>query len=157
MELSGNLPSQSDKQTLWDTLMSTEAWKESIPDAEKYEQIGENLYEMAVKADIGPIKGTQTIKIQFNELVPPDSLQFDLQHSLVKTAKGTFLLEDPKNPNPDGDAWVVGDEVKTMLVYKLEADAGNPIFNAILESMKGKIKEGFEELLGQVVAKAQTA
>jgi len=40
------------------------------------------------------------------------------------------------------------------LVYKINADMGNPIFNAVLDGFKGKIKEGFEELLGRVEQKA---
>src|SRR5690349_1475933 len=95
MELTGSVPSQASRQQVWDALMNAEYWKEAIPDTEKYELVGENLYEMVVKVDIGPIKGNQTVNVQFSDLEPPNSCNFELQNSLVKTAKGTFTLKDP--------------------------------------------------------------
>ncbi|HEX2912404.1 MAG TPA: SRPBCC domain-containing protein [Chloroflexia bacterium] len=155
MELTGSVASQAEKERLWDAIFNASYWKEAIPDAEKYEKIGDNLYEMAVKVDIGPIKGNQTVKVQFSELQPPDSCDFEVQNQLVKTAKGSFTLKDAAeavavdadDPLPEG--------TKTVLDYRLEADAGNPFFNAMLEGFKGKIKDGFEELLGRVEEKAR--
>lgn len=155
MELTGNVPSQAEKAQLWEALFNTEVWKESIP-ADKYELVGDNLYEMSVEADIGPIKGTQTVKIQFSDLQPPESCNFDVQHQLVKSAQGTLELLDPASVTTEegAEAPEIPEGTKTVLVYKIKADMGNPIFNAVLDGFKGKIKEGFEELLGRVEQKA---
>jgi carbon monoxide dehydrogenase subunit G len=153
MELTGNVPSQNTKEQLWAAIFNTEAWKQGI-EAERYEQVGEGLYEMEVNADIGPIKGKQTAKIQFTDMHEPDSCDFKIEHSLVKSASGNFELKDPTEVTPDGENAVWPTETRTVLVYKLNADMGNPIFNAVLDGFKGKIKEGFEELLGRVEANA---
>lgn len=154
MELTGSVPSQASRQQVWDALMNADYWKEAIPDTEKYELVGENLYEMVVKVDIGPIKGNQTVNVQFSDLEPPNSCNFELQNSLVKTAKGTFTLKDPSEfSSEDGETPPPADTV-TLLSYRLELDAGNPFFNAVIEGFKGKIKEGLEELLGRLEAKA---
>jgi carbon monoxide dehydrogenase subunit G len=154
MELTGSVPSQAGRQQVWDALMNADYWKEAIPDAEKFELVGDNLYEMVVKVDIGPIKGHQTVNIQFSDLEPPNSCNFELQNSMIKSAKGLLTLKDPaafssedgETPPPEGTV--------TLLAYRLEVDAGNPLFNAVLESFKGKIKEGLEEMLGRLEAKA---
>ncbi len=161
MEVTGSLASQVERQQLWNALMNAEYWKGAIPDAEKYEQIGPDLYEMTVKVDIGPIKGNQTVKIQFSEIEAPNSCNFDLQNSLIKTARGCFDLKDPGEiSSTEGEAKdnaVVAppEGTKTVLYYKLEADAGNPFFNAMLDGFKGKVKDGFEELLGRLETRAQ--
>src|SRR5689334_14914248 len=103
MELSGNVACQSNREQLWAGLFNTEVWKASIPDAERYESVGDNLYEMDVKADIGPIKGKQTLKIQFSELQPPNSCNFELTHQLVKSAKGFFELKDPSEVKDENE------------------------------------------------------
>ena len=154
MELTGSVPSQADRQQVWDALMNAEYWKEAIPDTEKYELVGENLYEMIVKVDIGPIKGNQTVNVQFSDLVPPNSCNFELQNSLVKTAKGTFTLKDPAEFSSEDGETPPPEDTLTLLAYRLEVDAGNPFFNAVIEGFKGKIKEGLEELLGRLEAKA---
>jgi hypothetical protein len=152
MELYDNIPCQIEKEELWAGLFNVDIWKASIPDAETYELIGENLYEMNVYADLGPIKGMQTVKIQFTDLEPPEACNFELQHELVKSALGSFELRDPGVIEleeletfldlPEG--------TRTLLAYTLEADTGNPLFNAILETFKEKIREGFGEILTRV-------
>jgi len=155
MELTGSVPSQSGRQQVWDALMSADNWKEAVPDAEKFELVGDNLYEMVVKVDIGPIKGNQTVNIQFSDLQLPNSCNFELQNSLVKTTKGSFTLKDPADfSSEDGETPPLAGTV-TLLAYRLEVDAGNPFFNAVIDGYKGRIKEGLEELLGRLVAKAQ--
>lgn len=157
MELTSSLPCQTERGRLWAALFNTEVWKESVPDAEKYELIGDNLYEMLINADLGPIKGAQTIKIQFSELQPPASCNFELQHSLVKTAKGNFELKNMSDvplEAEDGQMLVVPAGTQTILNYTLNADTGNPLFNVVLDGFKDKIKQGFEELLTQLDTKA---
>ncbi len=156
MEVTGSVYSQASRQAIWDALMSPQIWKEAIPEAEKYELVGENLYETEVKVDIGPIKGNQTVQIQFSELQPPDKCNFELINSLVKSAKGSVELKSPTGFVPEEGATPPTETTVTVLQYMIDLDAGNPFFNAMLEGFKGKIKEGFEELLGHIVAKAQT-
>ena len=158
MELTGSLASQAERQQLWDALINVQNWKDAIPDAQKLEQVSDDLYEMEVKVDIGPIKGNQTLKIRFLDQQPPNKLDFELQNSMVKEVKGNFELKNPDetvegievpSPLPDG--------TRTVLYYRLNVDAGNPFFNAMLEGYKGRVKDGFDELLGRLEQKARSA
>ncbi|NWJ96132.1 MAG: hypothetical protein HXX20_10140 [Chloroflexi bacterium] len=152
MELNDNIPCRSEKEQLWASLFNAAIWKASIPDAEKYELIGENLYEMDVITDIGPIKGLQTVQIQFSDLQPPQTCSFEVLHGLVKTAKGSFELKDSGLLELEEMELFLGlpEGTRTLLFYTLEADTGNPLFNAMLETFKGKIKDGFGEILTRV-------
>jgi hypothetical protein len=155
MEVNGSVHSQAARQKLWDALMNTDVWKEAIPEAEKYELVGEDVYEMVVRVDIGPVKGSQTIKVQFLELQPPDSCDFELQHMLVKTVKGNFTIIEPhelvveegEEPPPEGTT--------TVLTYRIEADSGNSMLNAMIETLKDRIKGGFEEVLVRIETQAR--
>ncbi len=155
MELTGSVPSEADKEVFWAALLNAQYWKEAIPDAEKFEMVGENLYELVVNVDIGPIKGNQTVMLQFSDLQPPDSGNFELQNQLIKSAKGTLELKDPSEVVVEDGAAPLPASTVSVLEYKMELDAGNPFFNAMLEGFKGKIKEGFEELVGRLEARTR--
>ncbi len=141
MELAGSIPCKATKQKLWEALFNPEIWKESIPEAQRYALVGDNLYEMEVKAEMGPVKGNQLVKIHFTDLNPPTSCNFELQHQLVKSATGSFKIEEAANST-------------STLNYSLKADAGNPLFNAVLENFKEKVKNGLEEVFGRIAEKA---
>ncbi len=151
MELTGSIPSPNDKEQVWAALFNVEAWKASIEQMEKYEEVGENLYDMVVNVEIGPIKGTQEMQLEFSELEPPNSCNFEVKNKLIKSAKGRFQLTDAVAA--EGETLPEG--TKTLLKYTLDVDAGNPIFNAILKSAEDKLKEGVEWILGEVETKAQ--
>ncbi len=158
MELTACKPCLAERQKLWDTLTNIQDWKEAIPEAQRLTSTGENEYELEVKADVGPLKGNQVIKIRFTDMQAPTKLDFEIQHSMVKEVKGTFDLKLPgetlnglEAPNP------LPDHTITLLFYHLNADAGNPFINAILESLSAKVKDSFDELLGRLDNRAMQA
>jgi hypothetical protein len=147
MELSGTLPTQSSREKLWSVIFSPEAWKEALPDTESCEQTNENEFELEIPVELGFIKGHQSIKIIFSEIVEGISSSFSLENKLVKSATGTFEILNPDEVTPpeDDEGFPVG--TQAILAYTMEMDMGNPLFNAALEGFKGKIKEGLEEIL----------
>ena len=158
MEVTGHLPTKAEKQALYETLLNFENWKASVPEVIEYEKLSENLYEMTVKVELGPLKGDQKVKVEFTTLEPPDSANFEIQNPMIKSARGNFILQDLielEGQLPGGDDIPAG--TKTVIIHRLELDAGNPFFNTVLEGFKGQIKSGFEELLGQLSSKAETA
>lgn len=157
MEVTGNLASKAEKEKLWNALVNLDYWRDSIPDTVNFEKLADNEYQMTLKVDVGPIKGEQTIKIRLFDLHSPDSSSFEIENQLIKTAKGTFTLKDPAKAIEDDPAntpAAMPEGTKTFLLYNLDLDAGNSFFNAMLEGFKGKLKEGFEELLRGLEAKA---
>jgi hypothetical protein len=149
MQIEGKLPLECAKSTFWSALFDSEAWHTASEELERFDLVEENHYEIAVHTEIGPIKGTQIIKLTYSDLVPEQSCAFLLEHNLVKEAKGVFELKLPPEvePGEDEEPLEIPDTAKSVLIYYLEVDAGNPVFNAILETLKGKLKESFEEFL----------
>src|SRR4051794_33010460 len=94
MDINGNVATKAEKEKLYDTLLDFDNWKKAIPDLVKYEKVGDNSYEMTVKLNMGPVKGEQKLKIDFTSLERPDSANFAVQNSMIKSAKGNFVLQD---------------------------------------------------------------
>ncbi|MDB5080727.1 MAG: hypothetical protein JWP00_2651 [Chloroflexi bacterium] len=158
MEISGNVPTRAEKQILFDTLLDFDNWKKAVPDLVTYQQVGDNSYEMTIKVNLGPVKGDQKLRIDFTSLERPDSANFQVQNSMIKSAKGNFVLQDVSELDgqlPGGGA--IPQDIKTVILYSLQLDAGNPFFNSIIEGFKGQVKTGFEELLQQFGSAAEKA
>lgn len=157
MDISGNVATKAEKEKLYNTLLDFDNWKKAVPELVKYEKLGENSYKMTVKVNVGPIKGDQEIKIDFTSLERPDSANFAIQNSMIKSAKGNFVLQalsELDGKLPDGGD--IPEGVLSVILYSLQLDSGNPFFNSILEGFKGQVKSGFEELLGQFGSLAET-
>lgn len=157
MELSGTLPTQSNRENLWSAIFNPEAWKEALPGTERCEQTGENEFELEVPVELGFIKGHQIIKILFSEVVEHTSSNFSLENKMVKKAAGTFEIKNPDEVTPPEDSEGYPAGTQSILVYTLDMDMGNPLFNAAIEGFKGKIKEGLEEILQRLEDKAAQA
>lgn len=160
MEVTGNLAMKAEKEKLWNTLVDLEQWRGSMPEIIAFEKTADHEYQMTVKLDLGIIKGDQTLKIKLSDLESPTSCTFNVENELIKTAKGNFLLKDPAQAiqeDPANTPAEVPEGTKTFLIYKLDLDAGNPFYNTIMEGFKGKLKEGFEELLKSLDARALAA
>lgn len=158
MDISGNVATKAEKEKLYDTLLDFDSWKEVVPDLVSYEKVGDNSYDMTVKVNIGPIKGDQKLRLEFTSLERPDSANFAVQNSMIKSAKGNFVLQDLAELNnslPGGGE--IPEGIKSVILYSMQLDSGNPFFNTVLEGFKGQVKSGFEELLQQFGIKAEAA
>ena len=165
MKLNSRVYCRSEREALWTAIFNPEAWKASLPDATEYEEVEPNEYEMIVKVDFGPLKGNQTIKISFSELEPPHSCNLKVANKLLKSMTGSYQLElpgeavaedtesnteDDKSSDEAKEPEVIPEETRTIFRYHLNMDMGNPMFNAIIESFKGKVESGFAEILGRL-------
>jgi hypothetical protein len=158
MDVNGNVATKAEKEKLYDYLLNFDNWKKEVPDMVKYEKVGDNSYEMTVKVNMGPIKGDQKLRIDFTSLDRPNSANFAVQNSMIKSAKGNFVLQDLSELDgqlPGGGA--IPEGVKSVILYSMQLDSGNPFFNTILEGLKGQVKSGFEELLQRFGASAEAA
>jgi hypothetical protein len=158
MDISGKVVTKAEKEKLFDTLLDFDNWKSAVPDVVDYQKVGDNSYEMTVKVNLGPVKGDQKLKIDFTSLDRPNSANFQIQNSLIKSAKGNFVLQAVSELDgqlPGGGEIPAG--TKSVILYTLQLDAGNPFFNTVLEGFKGQVASGFEELLGQFGALAEAA
>lgn len=161
MELKGRVFCRSERENLWKAIFEPQAWETAIPDAESYEEVDDNEYEMTVKTDIGPIKGSQTVKLVFSDLDEPHSCKVTLENRLAKSVNALYWLDLPDaepaeeflgDDEADETATdeVMPEETRTVFRYRIEADLGNPMFNAILDGFKSRVNAGFAEILGRL-------
>ncbi len=165
MKLDSRVYCRSEREALWAAIFNPEAWKASLPDATEYEEVEPNEFEMTVKVDLGPLKGNQTLKIIFSELERPHSCNLKVESKLLKSMAGSYQLElpseavaedtesqaeDAQSSEEVKEPEVIPEETRTIFRYQLNLDMGNPMFNAIIESFKGKVESGFAEILGRL-------
>ena len=153
MELSGFLGFQSEREHLWNAIYDTNSWLEAIPAAERCEQIEDNVFEMVVNFDLPVLKGSQTVTIIFSEAAMHERNCFFLENGMIKSAFGSFHIQSPHEALPeDGEDYPAG--TNCVLGYRLELDTGNTLFNAALEGLKPKLKQGIEKILLRLEAPA---
>jgi carbon monoxide dehydrogenase subunit G len=149
MEINGYIPMRIDREEAWKSLFSAEAWKNAIQ-AEKFEQVGDALYDVAVMVDFAILKGLHDAQLMFNDIIHNYSSNFNVENKLVKTVEGTFELKHPDEVEPEEGTESHPEGTRTILNYRLNMDAGNPLFNAAFEGFKHKIQEAFEEILARL-------
>jgi carbon monoxide dehydrogenase subunit G len=71
MHLEGNHTFEAPLQAVWDTLLNPAIIAQCIPGKEKFEQVGPDLYEVAMRVKVGPITGSGTAQIRLSDQEPP--------------------------------------------------------------------------------------
>lgn len=159
MELKGSVFCRSEREKLWNAIFDPEAWQTAIPDAESYEEVDDDEYEMTVKTDFGPIKGNQTVTLTFTDKNEPHSCKVTLASKLAKEVYAVYWLDLPDDApaeefvgddEDDEKTEIMPENTQTIFRYHVHADLGNPMFNAILEGFKSKVSEGFAEIFGRL-------
>jgi carbon monoxide dehydrogenase subunit G len=158
MRLEGKLALECEKDFLWRALFDGEVWQTASEHLERFDLIEENNYELAVHVELGPVKGTQIVKLTYSDIVPTESCSFLLEHNLIKEAKGTFDFKLPHEvvtTENEEESFDIPQTALSVVLYGMDIDAGNPIFNAAIDTFKGKLKESFEEFLTALAAAAR--
>lgn len=106
------------QKAAWEALNDTAILQAAIPGCESITPSGENQYELAIMAAIGPVKARFKGKLQLEDLQPPTSytIRFEGQGGAAGHGKGhaTVRLE-PNGPN------------ETVLHYTAHATVGGKI------------------------------
>jgi carbon monoxide dehydrogenase subunit G len=106
------------KDKAWNALNDPEVLKVSIPGCDSIEKIGENEYEVALTAAVGPVKARFKGKMRLVDIVPPDSyaIQFEGQGGAAGHGKGSAKVR----------LEAAGDD-ETKLIYSASAQVGGKI------------------------------
>ncbi len=102
----------------WAALNDTTLLQAAIPGCESITVTGENQFDVAVTAAIGPVKAKFKGKLQLSDLVPPSSytMQFEGQGGAAGHGKGKANVRlEPVSAN------------ETMLHYDVQASVGGKI------------------------------
>ncbi|MCY1226877.1 Carbon monoxide dehydrogenase subunit G (CoxG) [compost metagenome] len=105
------------QQVAWEALNDTELLKQCIPGCESIEPDGDNAYQLALTAAVGPVKARFKGRMALEDIQAPDSytIRFDGQGGAAGFGKGSAQVR----LEPDGD--------ETVLTYTVNAHVGGKI------------------------------
>ena len=105
------------QQVAWAALNDTELLKQCIPGCESIEPDGDNAYQLALTAAVGPVKARFKGRMALLDIQAPDSytIQFDGQGGAAGFGKGSAKV----TLTPEGD--------ETVLAYVVQAQVGGKI------------------------------
>jgi uncharacterized protein len=155
MELKGERLLPSDRETAWKALNDIEVLKQCVPGCESITPTGENQYEVALTAAIGPVKSRFKGKMEVADLRVPEgyTLKFEGSGGAAGFARGeakvdlTQLSASETRLNYAANAQVGG---------KL-AQVGSRLIDAASGAMADKFFEAFAGQLARRAAPAAAA
>jgi carbon monoxide dehydrogenase subunit G len=105
------------QQVAWEALNDIELLKQCIPGCESIQPDGENAYQLALTAAVGPVKAHFKGRMALQDIQAPDryTIQFDGQGGAAGFGKGSARV----TLEPDGD--------ETVLTYAVNAQVGGKI------------------------------
>lgn len=105
------------QQVAWEALNDTDLLKQCIPGCESIVPDGENAYQLALTAAVGPVKARFKGRMALQDIQAPDSytIQFDGQGGAAGFGKGSAKV----TLTPEGD--------ETLLTYVVQAQVGGKI------------------------------
>ncbi len=149
MELKGERVLAADRDTAWKALNDVEILKLCVPGCESITPTGENQYDVAMTAAVGPVKSKFKGKMQVADIDAPHAytLKFDGSGGPAGFARGEAKVEL---------AAVSAQETKLLYVANAQvggklAQVGSRLIDAASGAMADKF---FEAFAGQLAARA---
>ncbi len=150
MELKNSRLLPVDRETAWKALNDPERLRAAIAGCESIVPTGENEYEAAMTAAIGPVKAKFKGRLRLSDVVPPESytLAFDGQGGPAGFGKGTARV----TLTPEGSG--------TRLDYTVQAQVGGKIAQVgqrLIDGAARKMADDFFERFGAALAQEAAA
>jgi hypothetical protein len=145
MELKNSRLLPVDRESAWQALNDPERLRAAIAGCESIVPTGENEYEAAMTAAIGPVKAKFKGRLRLSDVVPPESytLAFDGQGGPAGFGKGTARV----TLTPEGAG--------TRLDYTVQAQVGGKIAQVgqrLIDGAARKMADDFFERFGAALA-----
>jgi hypothetical protein len=136
MEMTGEQLIAASQDTTWQALNDLEVLKACIPGCESIVASGDNQFDVALTAKVGPVSAKFKGKLTLADLNPPDSynLSFEGQGGVAGFAKGSAQV----TLSPDGQG--------TRLAYAVKANVGGKlaqIGSRLIDGAAKKLAEQF--------------
>jgi carbon monoxide dehydrogenase subunit G len=137
MEMTGEQQIPVSQEKTWQALNDLEVLKASIPGCESIVQSGDNQYDVALTAKVGPVSAKFKGKMTLSELDPPNSytLAFEGQGGVAGFARGSAHVHlTPESDNA------------TKLAYEVKAAVGGKlaqIGSRLIDGAARKLAEQF--------------
>ena len=149
MELKGERVLAAGRDEAWKALNDVEVLKLCVPGCESITPTGENQYEIAMTAAIGPVKSRFKGKMELADIQPPNAytLKFDGSGGAAGFARGEAKVQ-----------LVEGSARETRLVYVANAQVGGKLAQVgsrLIDAASGAMADKFfEAFAGQLAARA---
>jgi carbon monoxide dehydrogenase subunit G len=148
MEMTGEQHIPVPQETVWRALNDLDVLKACIPGCETIVPAGENQFDVALTAKVGPVSAKFKGKLSLADLNPPHSysLSFEGQGGVAGFAKGGAQV----TLTPDG--------ADTRLGYAVKANVGGKlaqIGSRLIDGAARKLAEQFFVAFNKHVAAAQ--
>lgn len=147
MEVTGDYKFKATQDKVWDILMDKAALQKALPGCERFEEVGDNEYEVTMKIGVASIKGTYNGKISMADFQKPD-------HYVLKVegagGQGFLSGEGIFDLSQEGE----GDKLRTVVKYKGIANVGGTLagigarmLNPVAKMMAGNFFKAMEKQL----------
>ena len=148
MEMSGEQLVPAPQPAVWNALNDPQMLKACVPGCESIELIGENTYQVAMVARVGPVSAKFKGKLTLSDIKPPNSysIAFEGQGGPAGFAKGGAQVR----LSPDSD--------NTRLAYDVKASVGGKlaqIGSRLVDAAAKKIADDFFRNFNEKVSAAQ--
>ncbi|PLQ02263.1 CoxG family protein [Cupriavidus pauculus] len=140
------------QQVAWEALNDIALLKQCIPGCESIEPDGENAYQLALTAAVGPVKARFKGRMALQDIQAPDSytIQFDGQGGAAGFGKGSATV----TLTPEGDETLLTYAVKAQVGGKI-AQIGSRLVDAAARKMADAFFVRFTEAVGGSPADAE--
>ena len=150
MEMRGEQQLPVAQEKVWLALNDLEMLKASIPGCESIVPAGENQFDVALTAKVGPVSAKFKGKLTLSDLDPPNSynLAFEGQGGVAGFAKGGAHVA--LSPNDTG----------TRLAYEVKASVGGKlaqIGSRLIDGAAKKLAEQFFGAFGKLLREGDKA
>jgi uncharacterized protein len=148
MEMSGEQLVPAPQPAVWNALNDPQMLKACVPGCESIELIGDNTYQVAMVARVGPVSAKFKGKLTLSDIKPPDSysIAFEGQGGPAGFAKGGAQVR------------LAPDSGKTRLAYDVKASVGGKlaqIGSRLVDAAAKKIADDFFRNFNEKVSAAQ--
>ena len=140
MKVEGKYQFKAPREQVYTVLTSPEQLQACIPGCERFEQVGENQYEVTLEVGVASIKGSYTGTARMAEQDPPNRFKLIVEGKGSAgwvRGEGALALEDNGNGTTvtvDGDANVGG----------LIASVGQRLIGGVAKKMVGQFFDCME-------------
>jgi carbon monoxide dehydrogenase subunit G len=149
MEVNGDYKFKSTQDKVWNILMDKAALQKALPGCERFEQVGDNEYEVTMKIGVASIKGTYNGKISMADFQEPSHYILKVEGAGGQgflTGEGIFDLSE------EGE----GDKLRTVVKYKGTANVGGTLagigarmLQPVAKMMAGNFFKAMEKQLNE--------
>lgn len=147
MELTGQQTLSLPIDAVWSALNDPAILQQCIPGCDTFEAAGQDRYNIAMTATVGPIKARFTGKLALSDIQPPHSyrLQFDGSGGAAGSGKGTAHVQLSEDPEGTVLRYTVGATVSGRL-----AQVGARLIDGVAKKMADQFFARFKAILEPV-------